>query len=181
MKHWQSTSSPQSHHQQTIWMHVVYAPCKGCCHQISLLSLEPDWYPSSFYVVYLEFPFVHHCLSEMLQGGGAESAPNYFVLLIEYLGLFFFFFFFLGLHPQHMEIPRLGGNWSCSRWPTPQQRQIWATSVTNTRAHGIARSLMHWVRLGIAPASSRMLVRIVSAGPWGELQYLGHYVQKPKV
>ena len=32
-----------------------------------------------------------------------------------------FFVCFLGLHPQQMEVPRMGSNWSCSCWPTPQQ------------------------------------------------------------
>ena len=32
----------------------------------------------------------------------------------------FFFFFVLVLHPWHMEVPRLGSNQSCSRWPAPQ-------------------------------------------------------------
>ena len=26
---------------------------------------------------------------------------------------------FLGPHPWHMDVPRLGSNWSCSRWSTP--------------------------------------------------------------
>ena len=34
-----------------------------------------------------------------------------------------FFFFFLGLHLWHMEVPRLGWNWSYSCWPMPQPQQ----------------------------------------------------------
>ena len=34
--------------------------------------------------------------------------------------LFFFFFFFLGLHPWHMEVPRLGVQQTCSHWLMPQ-------------------------------------------------------------
>ena len=30
------------------------------------------------------------------------------------------FIYFLGPHMRHMEVPRLGLNWSCSCWPTPQ-------------------------------------------------------------
>ena len=53
---------------------------------------------------------------------------------------FFFFFFFLGPYLKHMEVPRLGWNWSCA-------------------AHDNARSLTHWARPGIEPTSSWMLVR----------------------
>ena len=71
----------------------------------------------------------------------------------------FFSFVFLWLHLQH----------SCSCWPTPQpqKRQIQAQSATT--AHSYAGSLIHWARLGIEPASSRMPVRFVSAEPWREL------------
>ena len=34
-----------------------------------------------------------------------------------------FFFFFSGLHLQHMEVPRLEVDWSCSCHPTPQLQQ----------------------------------------------------------
>ena len=57
----------------------------------------------------------------------------------------FFFFVFLGLHPWHMESPRLGSNWicSCRPMPEPQQRGIQATFATYTAAHGNTRSLTH--------------------------------------
>lgn len=44
----------------------------------------------------------------------------------------FFFFFFLQLHLWHVEVPRLGANWSCSCQPTRQPRHhwTWAASVT---------------------------------------------------
>lgn len=35
----------------------------------------------------------------------------------------FSFFFFLGPRLRHMEDPRLGVEWSCSYWPTPQPQQ----------------------------------------------------------
>ena len=52
-------------------------------------------------------------------------------------------------------------NQSYSGWPIPQpqQRQIWAESVNYTTAHGNIRSLTHWARPGIEPASSWVLVR----------------------
>ena len=44
----------------------------------------------------------------------------------------------------------------------PQQCRIWAVSVIYTTAYGNAGSLIHWVRLGIIPASSWILVRFVN-------------------
>ena len=78
-----------------------------------------------------------------------------------YLFIFIYLFFcFLGPHPWHMEIPRLGSNWSYSCWPMPQPQQcgIWARSVTYATAHGNARSLAHWARPGIEPSTSWFLV-----------------------
>ena len=43
----------------------------------------------------------------------------------------------------------------------PQQRQIWASSVTYTTAGGNIGSLTHWSRPGIKPATSWFLVAFV--------------------
>jgi len=48
--------------------------------------------------------------------------------------------------------------------------QIQASSVTYTTAHGNTRSLTHWARPGIKPATSWFLVRFISAMPRQELQ-----------
>ena len=107
-------------------------------------------------------------LSLLLQDPGAAYTPgNWFLtpasdppwlltalgrkrfnLALQVLLFFFYFLFFLGLHLRHMEVPRLGSNWSCScrTTPQPQQRQIWATSATYTTAHGNARALINWAR-----------------------------------
>ena len=68
---------------------------------------------------------------------------------------------FLGPHLQHMEVPRRGINQSCSCRPTPQlqQHQIWAESETYTTAHSNAGSLTCWVRPGIEPSTSWLLVQ----------------------
>ena len=50
-----------------------------------------------------------------------------------------------------------------------QQRQIWATSVAYTTAHGHARSLTYRARPGIKPETSQFPVKFVSAVPWREL------------
>ena len=60
-----------------------------------------------------------------------------------------------------------GSNRSCSCQPTPepQQLRIRAKSATYTTAHSNARSLTHWARPGIKPATSWFLVGFVSAEP----------------
>ena len=70
--------------------------------------------------------------------------------------LFICLFVFLGLQPQHMEVPRLGANSSCSHWPIPQpqKHQTQAVSAAYTTAHGNTGSLTHLVRPGLQPASS---------------------------
>ena len=97
---------------------------------------------------------------------------NFFLFFI-----FFFLFAFLWLHRQHMEVLRLGWNWSYSCWPMqyPQQRGIWATFVTYTTAHGNTGSLTQWARPGITPASLRILVRFVTIEPQWELLYSHMY------
>ena len=53
---------------------------------------------------------------------------------------------------------------SCSRQPTPEPQpcQIRAASSTYSRAHSNARSLTYWVRSGIKPATSWLLVRFIN-------------------
>ena len=72
--------------------------------------------------------------------------------------IFFFFFVSLGLHPRHMEVPRLGVE---SELKLPAY----------TTAHGNAGSLTHWVRPGIEPEASWFLVGFISTGPRWELPF----------
>ena len=67
----------------------------------------------------------------------------------------------------------MNGNYSC--WPTPQPQQlgIWAASETCTTAHGNAISSAHWVRPGIEPKSSWLLVGFVAAEPRWEVPCRG--------
>ena len=67
------------------------------------------------------------------------------------------FFWGGGLHPRHMDVPRLGGKW---------ELQL----LAYTTAHGNLRSLTQWARPGIKPASSWMLIRFVTTEPWWKLQ-----------
>ena len=105
-----------------------------------------------------------------------DYSQSFCLFALVWFGFFVFcFLVFLGLHPWHMEVPRLGSNQSCSCGPTPQlqQCQIWASSATYTTAHDNAWSLTHWARPGIEPMSLWMLVRFISAEPWQELQNFG--------
>ena len=93
----------------------------------------------------------------------------YFILF--YFILFLFVCFFRSAPTAY------GGsqaNQSCSRWPTPQPQlcQIWAASLTYATARGNARSLTHWVRPGIEPATLWFLVGFVFAAPQQELLVL---------
>ena len=73
-----------------------------------------------------------------------------------------------------MEVPRLGSNWSCSPWPTPQPQQhgIWAASMTYTTAHGNAGPLTHWARPGMQPTTSWFLAGFISTVPRRKLREL---------
>ena len=56
-----------------------------------------------------------------------------------------YLFIILGLHPPHMEVPRLGVELELKLlvYTTAAAMQIQATSVTYTAAHGNAGSLTH--------------------------------------
>ena len=74
---------------------------------------------------------------------------KYFVIL----QIHAIFFSFLGPHLQHMEVPRLESNQSCSRQPIPQPWQQWFQT---------AGSLTHWLRPGIKPTSSQTLCQVLN-------------------
>ena len=87
--------------------------------------------------------------------------------LVPYFFFFsFLFFFFLGPY-LHKSSQSRGQNKAIATMPRPQQHQTWAASATfttahNTAAHGNGGSLTHWVRPGIEPASSWILIRLVT-------------------
>ena len=86
---------------------------------------------------------------------------------------FLFCFVFLGPQLWHMELPIWQGglyhSYSCHPTPQPQLSQIWATCANYITAHSNARSLAHWERPGIKPASSWILVKFVSTETRQEL------------
>ena len=69
--------------------------------------------------------------------------------------LFFFSFFLFIAEPA-------AWNQSCSCRPISQPHGIWATSVTYTAACGNTRSLTHWARPGIEPASLQTLCQVLN-------------------
>ena len=85
---------------------------------------------------------------------------------------FFFFFCFLGPYPQHVEVPRLG---------VESDLQLPASHATATQdsscdcdLHCSAwqRSILnHWVRPGISPLPSWLLVGFVTTEPQWELLF----------
>ena len=108
-----------------------------------------------------------------------------------FLFFFFFFFFFSFLFFIYLFIfafkghgcstwkfPGEGSNRSYSCWPIPQPQQwgFWALSATYTAAHSNTGSLTHWVRPGIKPAPSWILVGFVSSAPQWELPCLFFYM-----
>ena len=50
--------------------------------------------------------------------------------------------------------------------------RIGAVTTSLHHSHSSTRALTHWVRPGIEPTSSWILVRFISAEPWWELQHL---------
>ena len=102
----------------------------------------------------------NRCLSFLVKSFLLFFQPRDFFLS------FFFFFFFLLFRATLMvyeSSQARGQSWSCWPMPHPQQCGIWATSVTYTTVHGNTGSLIHWVRPGIEPMSSWMLVGFITA------------------
>ena len=86
---------------------------------------------------------------------------------IFFLSFFFLVFFYFRATPTVYGSSEARGQIGAQ----PQQCQIQAVSVTYTTAHSMAESSTSWVRPGIKPTSSWMLVRFISAEPWWELLY----------
>ena len=84
--------------------------------------------------------------------------------------LYIYLFCFLGLHLKLVEVPRLGVELEL-------QLPVYATwdpscicNVHHSSQQCQIRSLIYWVRPGIKPSSSQILVRFVNTEPRQELQ-----------
>ena len=136
--------------------HLFYS-----CHSIFPLSpsLLPYWALTSGLIIFLP----HLVLALLLL-----RLRIIFPILIHSFFKLFFFFGFLGL--RHMEVPRLGVE---SELHLPSYATATATRDLSRvcdlhHSSSNARSLTHWVRPGIEPATSRILVRFISAVPQWE-------------
>ena len=97
-------------------------------------------------------------------------------LLFSHLLVFILFHFcFLGLHLQHMEVPRLGVQ-------SELQLPVYATATATLwdlscicdlyhSSRGNVRSLTQWARPGTEPVFSWILVGFITTKPWWELHY----------
>ena len=83
---------------------------------------------------------------------------------------------FLGLHPWHMEVPRLGVTSELQLLVYTTATAMWDPSRTYTTARSDAGSLIHGARPGVKPPSSRILVRLP---PWFTLPcFLGVFASQ---
>ena len=94
-----------------------------------------------------------------------------YLLIIIFVLAFFFCLFFGGSCPWHMEVPKLGVE---SELQLPAYTTATATPDLShiCKLHcssGNTRSLTHWLRLGIKPTSSWILVRFITTEPQWEL------------
>ena len=69
---------------------------------------------------------------------------------------FFLFFIFLEPHPRHMKVPRLGVTSELWLPAYTTAMQVWP--VTYTKTYWNTRSLIHWARPGIKPASQTCIL-----------------------
>ena len=85
--------------------------------------------------------------------------------------IFIYLFIFLGSHPWHTEVPRLGVKSELQLWTytTAIATQNLSRLATYTTAHSNTRSLTHWARPRIEPATLWLLVRFMSTVPQWEL------------
>ena len=79
-----------------------------------------------------------------------------------------------------MMVPRLGveSELQLPVYATATERQIRAASATYTTTHGNPRSLTHWARPGIEPATSWLLIGFVSTEPQQELPVVDSLIYK---
>ena len=95
-------------------------------------------------------------------------------MLPSYYYLFLIYFCFLGLHAWHMELPRLGVKSKLQLLAYTTAEATWDRSRICDLHHSSwnARFLTHWMRPGMEPTSSWILVRFISAAPQRGLWFL---------
>ena len=123
-----------------------------------------------------EIHLIHQLNTHSRGGDDAKHVPQTQESLgppSAYQQFFLFFFCLLGPYPWHMEVPRLGveSGLATAAGLHHSHNNVGSTSSTYTTAHRNTRSLTHWARPGIDPASSWILVGFISAAPQWELQH----------
>ena len=182
---------PYALHIHNTYMHIhmlIYSCMKVYIHLSAIYALYTCIYETLLIALYIFFIYLytHACtsprkniciffLGNKHRVEGQSNFQSCYIIIT-----FFVFFFFLGLHLWHMEVPRLHRNWKCqfpgwirvgSHQSTlqPQQHQIQAMSANYTATHSNSRSLNHWARPGIEPASSWILLGFITAEPRQQL------------
>ena len=109
------------------------------------------WYVCSFFLAFLVSTYEwNHTVFVFVWLISFSITPSRYIHVAKGKISFFFFFCLFRGALRHMEVPRLGINWSYSCQPMPvQQHHMQAASATYTTADGNATSLTHWVRPGI--------------------------------
>ena len=98
------------------------------------------------------------------------GCPQFYILSCIF-GLGFFVCLFLRPYLEHMKVPRLTVKLELQllAYTTATATEIPNLSLFCDLHHSNARSLTHWARSGIKPASSWMLVRFITTEPQWEL------------
>ena len=133
---------------------IVYPSNISCTH---FKCLENFWCQGQIFIVYRRRKWIIFIMCIDHRGVLNICFSLVLCLLIRHRAkqtAFLFVFCFLGPHLWRMEVPRLGN-------------LIEATAASLQHSH--ARSLTHWARSGIEPATSWFLVGFVSATPRWEL------------
>ena len=92
-----------------------------------------------------------------------------FIPFIKGQNILFYFCLFLGLHPWHMEIPRLGVKLELQLLACPTATWVLSSICDLHHSSQQHRIPNHWARLGIEPTSSCILVGFVSREPQPKL------------
>ena len=103
--------------------------------------------------------------------GDCHLALQNFINIVNFL-----FFLFLGPHLRYIEVPSLGGSYSCQPTHSHNERSE-PQSVTYTTAQGNAGTPTHWERPGVKPKSLWILVRFIAATPQWELPNVVNFIK----
>ena len=149
------------------FIHVV------TCIGTSLLFMAEQHSVVVLYLVTLSSVITHFLLNIYCEPALSQALGAYW-----FMGFFKIYFIIIIIFLLFRATPKIyGGSQAGGRIGAVavglchSRSQIWAMSVSYTTALGHARSLTHWSRPGIEPASSWKPVGFVSAAPRRELLF----------